>query len=113
MMPQVEMRSNQLVSTRLVTGVSSGEGGIFRTRPHRLWSPLTLLYGGYRGISGDKVAWAFIHLGAFLAGYRFKFVAAVSFGVQSVSGDALTSAYRPVSCWELEPLSAGQGGILP
>jgi hypothetical protein len=113
MMPQVVMLSNQLVFTRLITGVSSGEGGILPTRPHWLRGPPTLLYSGYCGISGDKVAWACIHLGAFLAGYRFKFVAAVSFGVHSVSGDASTLAYRPVSCWDLEPPSAEQRGILP
>jgi hypothetical protein len=86
MISQAEFRSNQLVLTHLVTGISSGWSGIFRTR-HTGFGvcPLTLLCSGYRDISGDKEAWAYNPLGAFLVCYRLKFAADISFGVYSVS----------------------------
>lgn len=86
MIPQAEFRSNQLVFTHLVTGISSGGGGIFLARHTGCGAwPSTLPYSGYRGISGDKAALACTPLGVFLARYRLKFVADISFGVYSVS----------------------------
>jgi hypothetical protein len=32
-----------------VRGSNPGGGEIFRSRPHRLWGPPSLLYNGYRG----------------------------------------------------------------
>jgi len=86
MIPQPEFRSNQLVLIHLVTGISSVGGGNFLTRHTGCGAcPSTLPYSVYRGISGDNSALACTPLSAFLARYRLKFVAVISFGVYSVS----------------------------
>ena len=41
-----------------VRGLNPGGGEIFRTRPDRPWSPLSLLYNGYRVFLGGKAAGA-------------------------------------------------------
>ena len=41
-----------------VRGSNPGAGKVFRTLPHRLLGPPSLLYTGYRVFTGDKAAWA-------------------------------------------------------
>ena len=42
----------RLAASWTVRGLNPGWGEIFRTRPHRLWGPPSLLYNGYQVFPG-------------------------------------------------------------